>query len=181
MSHYFRYYFNTVDDLFVDEKGDVFFTDPDYSWFNALTDTAPSLETASYRFTPSTGVVSMIDNTMVQPNGIAISPAHPDPMNPNQTLPRTVYISDSGAGTGPILQSLGPRGSTFNTTGKRVVYAFDRTANGKHIINRRPIWLSQDWIPDGLKVARNGYIRKLLSPSKSLAPLLNFAVDILPN
>lgn len=135
----------------------------DYSWFSALTDTAPSLETASYRFTPSTGAVNIIDDTMVQPNGIAIGPALPDPKNPNSTLPRTIYITDSGAGNGPIAPQLGSLGQDFNTTGKRVVYAFDRTSDGKHIVNKRPIWLTQDWLPDGLKVARNGYVRKLES------------------
>jgi len=158
LNNYFGYYFNTIDDLFVDETGDIWFTDPDYSWFSGLTDTAPSLQTASYRFSPSTGAVNIIDDTMVQPNGIAISPLLPDPGNPNQTLPRTVYITDSGAGSGPILQSLGSRGDPFNTTGKRVVYAFDRTSDGKHIVNKRPIWQAQDWIPDGLKVAGNGYV-----------------------
>lgn len=28
LNNYFGYYFNTIDDLFVDEKGDVWFTDP---------------------------------------------------------------------------------------------------------------------------------------------------------
>ncbi|RAL66636.1 hypothetical protein DID88_006324 [Monilinia fructigena] len=152
LNNYFGYYFNTIDDLFVDERGDVWFTDPHYSWFNALTETAPQLETASYRFRPSTGQVSIVDDSLAQPNGIAISPALA-----NSTT-RTVYISDTGAVSGPIAQDLGPQGATFNSTGKRIIYAFDRTANGNHLINKRPIYLAQDWLPDGLKVAANGYI-----------------------
>jgi hypothetical protein len=127
----------------------------EYSWFNALTDTAPQLETASYRFRPSTGAVSLIDNSVAQPNGIAISPRL---ANCSATEGRTVYISDTGAISGPIEGSLGPQGTTFNTTGKRVVYAYDLTSDGNHIVNKRPVYSSQDWVPDGLKVAKNGYI-----------------------
>jgi len=48
LNNYFGYYFNTIDDLFVDPvDGSVWFTDPDYSWFNRLTDTAPQLRSAS--------------------------------------------------------------------------------------------------------------------------------------
>ena len=127
----------------------------EYSWFNALVDTAPMLETASYRFTPSTGAVNIVEDSIVQPNGIAFGP------KTNSTKGRTVYISDTGAIAGPIAQSLGPRGAEFNTTGRRAVYAFDLTPNGKHIINKRPIYLAQDWVPDGLKAAANGYICKV--------------------
>jgi hypothetical protein len=35
---------------------------------------------------------------------------------------------------------------------------FDLTENGKYIINRRPIYLVQGWVPYGLKVAANGYV-----------------------
>jgi hypothetical protein len=75
-----------------------------------------------------------------------------------------VYISDTGAIEGTIVQALGPQGSPFNTTGKRTVYAFDLTDNGKHIINKRPIYLAQDWVPDGLKVAANGYVCEFSCP-----------------
>jgi sugar lactone lactonase YvrE len=151
LNNYFGYYFNTVDDLFVHDNGDIFFTDPQYSWFNALTDRAPQLETASYRFMPSTGAVSVINDDIVQPNGIAIAPVVAG-------CPRTVYISDTGAIAGTTQQSLGPQGTEFNTTGKRTIYAFDLSANGKHLLNKRPVYLAQDWVPDGLKVAANGYI-----------------------
>ena len=69
-----------------------------------------------------------------------------------------MYISDTGAIQGTILQSLGPQGSPFNTTGKRTIYAYDLSPDGNHILNRRPIYLAQDWVPDGLKVAGNGYV-----------------------
>jgi len=33
LNNYFGFYFNTVDDLFVDDTGAIWFTDPQYSWF----------------------------------------------------------------------------------------------------------------------------------------------------
>jgi len=39
-----------------------------------------------------------------------------------------------------------------------MVYEYDLTPDGNHIISKRPIWFAQDWIPDGLKIARNGYV-----------------------
>jgi hypothetical protein len=75
LNNYFGAYFNTIDDITVHPKTrDIFFTDPDYSWFNALSDTAPQLPTASYRFSPDTGATFLIDDTLAQPNGIAFSP-----------------------------------------------------------------------------------------------------------
>jgi len=38
------------------------------------------------------------------------------------------------------------------------VYKFDVVDNGTHIANKRPIWQSPDYVPDGLKVAANGYV-----------------------
>lgn len=152
LNNYFGFYFNTVDDLFVDSTGAIWFTDPQYSWFNRLTDTPPQLQSASYRFDPASGSVKMIDDTCIQPNGIAMSPDR-----------QNVYISDSGAETGSIVQG-GPPGSPFNLTGPHTVYKFDLTDGGTSIINKRPIWYSQDWVPDGLKVAANGYVLTATGP-----------------
>ncbi|MCJ1369488.1 hypothetical protein MMC20_000699 [Loxospora ochrophaea] len=147
LNNYFGYYFNTVDDLFVHPNGDVWFTDPTYAWFNQLTDTPPQLEPATYRFTPSTGAVSVVEDTIVQPNGIAISPdAH------------TIYITDSGAINGVISPYLPSSGSSFNTTNKRTIYAYNVSTDAKYLYNKRPIYLAQDLVPDGLKIARNGYV-----------------------
>lgn len=147
LNNYLGYYFNTVDDLVVSANGDVWFTDPQYSWFNALTDTAPQFESATYRFRPSTGAVNLVEDSLIQPNGIAISPSG-----------KTLYISDTGATNGPILASIGPQGSSFNATGKRTIYAYTICDKGTSLLNKRPIYLSPDGVPDGLKVAQNGYV-----------------------
>lgn len=148
LNNYFGFYFNTIDDLAVHPiSRDIFFTDPDYSWFNALTDTAPQLPSASYRFNPETGATFLIDDTLQQPNGIAFSPDG-----------KTLYISDTGAVSGTIDPKLGSMGSSFNTTGRRSIYAYDISNNGTKIANRRSFYLSQDWVPDGLKVSAEGLV-----------------------
>jgi len=148
LNNYFGFYFNTIDDLSIHPTSrDIFFTDPDYSWFNALTDTAPQLPTASYRFNPATGATFLIDDTIVQPNGIAFSPDG-----------STLYISDTGAVTGTIDPNLGVLGSSYNTTGKKTIYAYDVSQNGTKISNKRAFYLAEDWIPDGLKVSAEGLV-----------------------
>ncbi|KAL8733385.1 MAG: hypothetical protein Q9166_002209 [cf. Caloplaca sp. 2 TL-2023] len=147
LNNYFGYCFNTVDDLFVHPNGDVWFTDPDYSWFNKLTDTPPQLPSATYRFRPSTGATTIVEDTLLQPNGIALSPNN-----------RVIYISDTGAVSGPISPFLPSQPATFNATGKRTIYAFDLSDDATYLTNKRVFYLSQDWVPDGLKVAENGYV-----------------------
>lgn len=120
----------------------------DYGWGNGVNEYAPVLGSASYRFRPSTGSVSIVEDTLKQPNGIAFSPDQ-----------KTVYITDTGAIQPDIVQQYGPLGyMNFNTTGPHTVYAFDVLPGGNAIANKRPIYLSKQWIPDGIKVARNGYL-----------------------
>jgi sugar lactone lactonase YvrE len=120
-----------------------------YSFDQGISDTAPQIASATYRFRPSTGAVSVIDDSLQYPNGIALSPSG-----------RTLYISDTGAGSGPIDGRLpaSARKLTYNTTGARTVYAYDISADGTYATNKRPFYRSQDYVPDGLKVARNGYV-----------------------
>ena len=112
-----------------------------------LTDTAPQLPVASYRFTPESGATFVVDDTIIQPNGIAFSPDG-----------NTLYISDTGAVNGPIDPRVGSQGSSFNTTGHRTIYAYDVANNGTKISNKRAFYLSQDWVPDGLKVSAEGLV-----------------------
>ena len=148
LNNYFGFYFNTIDDLSVHPTTrEIFFTDPDYSWFNALTDTAPQLPAASYRFNPDTGATIVIDDTLLQPNGIAFSPDG-----------STLYISDTGAVSSSITPALGSIGASYNTTGRRTIYAYDVGQNGTKISNKRSFYLAQDWVPDGLKVSAEGLV-----------------------
>ncbi|KAG2414119.1 hypothetical protein HFD88_003310 [Aspergillus terreus] len=155
VNNYFGYYFNTIDDLAVHPKtGDIWFTDPQYSWFNALTDTPPQLPCASYRYNQTSGAVFVVDDTLGQPNGIAF--------NPEGTI---VYISDTGAVSAPINPAEGQPGSSFNATTTSGVYAYDVSEDGTRAINKRPFYRPAGFIPDGLKVAANGYVVAATGPS----------------
>ncbi|KAK5193336.1 hypothetical protein LTR92_006705 [Exophiala xenobiotica] len=148
LNNYFGYYFNNMDDVTVyPPTGDLFFTDPDYPWFNGRVDTAPQLPTATYRFNPATGAVFLVDDTIEQPNGIAFSPDG-----------KTLYITETGALTGSIDPAVGPGTKHYNTTGRRSIYAFDVANNGTRISNKRAFYLAQDYIPDGLKVSREALV-----------------------
>ncbi len=148
LNNYYGLYFNTIDDLAVHPTThDIFFTDPQYSWLNALSDTAPQLPTASYRFNPSTGATFLIDDTLAQPNGIAFTPDA-----------RTLYISDTGAVSSTVDPRLGSIPASFNATGRRTIYTLDVSADGTRVDNKRSFYLTQDWVPDELKVSQDGNV-----------------------
>ncbi|KAI9779170.1 MAG: hypothetical protein M1839_007705 [Geoglossum umbratile] len=147
LNNYFGYYFNDCDDLTIDKHGNIWFTDPMYSWFAGLTDTAPQMAAATYRFNPNTGAVNIVEDSLAQPNGIIISPDG-----------RTMYISDTGAFSGVYSPLLPPGGYSFNSTNPHAIYAFDMHHSGTYISNKRAFYRSLHGVPDGIKVARNGYI-----------------------
>ena len=45
-----------------------------------------------------------------------------------------------------------------DTDHDRTIYAFDLSEDGTRATNKRPVYLSAGYVPDGLKVAANGYI-----------------------
>ena len=96
-----------------------------------------------YRFAPSSGLVQLVSDDFDQPNGIAFSPDN-----------KTVYITDTGADA----VSLAQHNIQYWSYRRRTVYAADLLPSGTGIANKRAIFLAQDRVPDGIKVARNGYI-----------------------
>lgn len=151
LNNYFGIYFNSPDDLVIDSKGDIFFTDALYGWQQNITAIPAALPTAVYRFRPSTGAVNVIENGLIEPNGIGLSPDE-----------KTMYITDTGAyyniiysPTGVPLPPL-----RYNATDQRTAYAYDvrESPGGKYLVNRRPIYVTQEGLPDGFHVARNGYL-----------------------
>ena len=88
----------------------------------------------------------MIDDTLVQPNGIAFTPDG-----------RTLYISDTGAVAGSKAPT-GTRGGSYNATLPATIYTFDVTNNGTRVSNKRSFYLASSWVPDGLKVSREGLV-----------------------
>ena len=151
LNNYFGTPFNSPNDLTVTRCGDIFFTDALYGYQQFISLRAPALQTAVYRFRPSTGAVHIVDDGLIEPNGIGISPDE-----------KTLYVCDSGAGYSTIYNPPGERlpPLQYNATSPRIVYAYDtrETPVGKILVQRRPIWLTQEFLPDGFKVAQNGYI-----------------------
>ncbi|THZ79680.1 calcium-dependent phosphotriesterase [Aureobasidium pullulans] len=149
LNNYFGQAFNSPNDLWVDDQGDIWFTD---SWYGYAINVSvyPVLRPATYRFRPSTGRVSIAEDSIAQPNGIGMSPDR-----------RTMYISDTGVtdfenypADGPL-----PRYS-YNSLGGNSLYAFDVVVSpvGSYIVNKRPIYQAQTFGDDGFHVAQNGYL-----------------------
>lgn len=177
MSHYSHFTTDKCDDLDIDSAGHIWFTDLCKqaclhfvafrrflsAWVfrlivyfavnsrNVGTDTeAPAIEAATYRYNPSTGSISIVDDSLKSPNGIAFSP---DGTN--------LYLTDTGAvipDIDPTLALADVPKLRYNSTEKRTLYAFDVSRDGLYIQNKRALYLSMEFVPDGLKVARNGYI-----------------------
>lgn len=121
----------------------------DYGWFSGLTDTAPQQSPATYRFNPNTGALNVVEQTLELPNGIGFSPDG-----------KTLYICDSGSASSTILQEYGSIAATldnWNITGPRSIYAFD-VIDGVYLTGKRVIYKAQSLAPDGMKVAKNGYV-----------------------
>lgn len=111
-----------------------------------------ALPTAVYRFRPSTGAVNVIENGLVEPNGIDFSLDE-----------KTLYITDSGAFYNNIYSPPGVPlpPLNYNSTDRRTVYAYDMVKESpgrKCLISPRPIYVTQEGAPDGFHVARSGYL-----------------------
>ncbi|KAF1973912.1 lactonohydrolase [Bimuria novae-zelandiae CBS 107.79] len=148
VNNYFGTKLNSPNDLFIDAHGDIFFTDSWYGYAINVT-TYPVHAPATYRFRPSTGALSVVENTLEQPNGIGISPDG-----------TTMYISDTGVTDFTNVPPTQVPRYNFNPRGSRAVYAFDvlRSPAGACITGKRPIWLAQTFAVDGLHVSHEGYV-----------------------
>jgi sugar lactone lactonase YvrE len=147
LNNYFGYFITTCDDLVVSKNGDLWFTDNYYGRTIDINPYGPQFRSGTFRFRPSTGAVSIVEDTIDVPNGLAFSPDQ-----------KILYITDTGAGHAQDDPSIPSGGIQYNSTGHRTVYAFDVAPGGTALLNRRPIYYSQMYFPDGIKVARNGYI-----------------------
>lgn len=148
LNNYYGYYFNGADDFDIDQDGQVWFTDNDYGRPTKLNTHAPQINPATYRFDPSTGLVTVVDDTLIEPNGAQFSPDG-----------RILYLTDTGAGLAIIDPAVDPAPPIhYNSTGKRSIYAFDVDPTGKYLTNKRPFYQSIQLAPDGIKVSEDGYV-----------------------
>lgn len=76
---------NSPNDVVMRHDGTVWFTDPSYGFLQGFRP-QPRLGDFVYRFEPATGVLEVVDDSLVKPNGIAFSPDGD-----------TLYVTDSGA------------------------------------------------------------------------------------
>ncbi|THW03576.1 hypothetical protein D6C89_06655 [Aureobasidium pullulans] len=152
LNNYFGFYFNGLDDLFVDSHGDIWFADPDYAWNGNRTDTTPQLHAQTYRF-PSFPPVNS--------GWLKIHSVNPM-VSPSPLMPENVYICDTIAGISGTISPHYPNIHSLpcNQTAKQTVYRYDivDADTAPALINKRPFYYSQEWVPGGVNVAANGFV-----------------------
>lgn len=123
---------------------EVLLTFKGFGWAMGYTN-KPVLQPATWRFRPSTGAATVVDDTIEQPNGIGISPDG-----------KTMYITDGGV----AIESGNLSGIVFKTTNQHCTYAFNLNDSpaGKWLSDKRPIWCTQSKGQDGFHVAGNGFL-----------------------
>ncbi|KAH7092406.1 hypothetical protein FB567DRAFT_517145 [Paraphoma chrysanthemicola] len=138
LTNYLGRNFSSINDVRQHEgTGDIWFTDADYGYYQYFRP-APTIPKQVYRFTPSTGQISVVADGFVQSNGIEFSPDF-----------KTLYISDTGAAGGPFLG--------VNLTRPSTIYAYD-VINSKHLANRRVFAYSDNGFPDGIHTDTQGNV-----------------------
>jgi gluconolactonase len=128
---------NSPNDLVVKTDGSVWFTDPSYGSLQFPPQPA-ELPNNVYRFDPRTKQLTVVEPNLVMPNGIAFGPNE-----------KTLYIIDSGAIQGP---------RTYFPYLPHRIYAYDVSADGKSISNKRLLANVAPGFPDGMRLDEQGNI-----------------------
>ena len=134
--HYNGRAFNSPNDLTIDEKGRVWFTDPRYSGPESIEQPVMGV----YRV-DSAGVVALVIGNSGKPNGIVVSPDQ-----------RTLYVASNDNGsTGPLAQGVPAQ------PGRRAVLAYDIRDDGSALFHNVLVeW--PDRGPDGIAVDIDGNV-----------------------
>ncbi|KAG4416623.1 hypothetical protein IFR04_010266 [Cadophora malorum] len=114
--------------------GDLWFTDADYGYYQFFRP-QPAQPKQVYRFEPKTGVVQVVADGFVEPNGLEFSPDL-----------KTLYVTDTGA-----------QQFSFNGTRPATIYAFDIQCD-KTLTNRRTFAFSDIGFPDGIHCDTDGNV-----------------------
>jgi gluconolactonase len=134
-SHYEGQRLNSPNDVVVDSRGAIWFTDPDYGILSDYEGYRAPSEIGScnvYCVLPDDARVRLVANDFVKPNGLAFSP--------DETL---LYIADSGA--------------SHDADGPRHIRVFDVASDGA-LRNGRIFVAMQSGVPDGLRTDENGNV-----------------------
>ena len=127
---------NSPNDVVVRTDGSLWFTDPSYGYLQGFRP-RPEVGDYVYRYDPLIGVLTVVDDSMDKPNGLAFSP--------DETV---LYVTDSGANQRP--------GSYHADRPHRVV-AFDVDAH-RQLTHRRLLAVTSPGFPDGIKVDVEGRV-----------------------
>ncbi|EXJ67013.1 gluconolactonase [Cladophialophora psammophila CBS 110553] len=137
VNNYFGRQWNSLNDVAVNPmNGDVYFTDTLYGYLQDFRP-SPELPNQVYRFTPSTGAVSVVADGFDLPNGITFSP--------NGSY---AYVTDTGA----QYSFFG-----YNMTAPASIYQFTVLSDGT-FANRKLFTYSSVGIPDGIHCDTNGNV-----------------------
>ncbi|KIW89060.1 uncharacterized protein Z519_10545 [Cladophialophora bantiana CBS 173.52] len=137
LNNYFGRQWNSLNDVAVNPlNGDVYFTDTLYGYLQDFRP-SPELPNQVYRFTPSTGAVSVVADGFDLPNGITFSP--------NGSY---AYVTDTGA----QYSFFG-----YNMTAPASIYQFTVLPDGT-FANRKLFTYSSVGIPDGIHCDTNGNV-----------------------
>ncbi|KAF9557284.1 calcium-dependent phosphotriesterase, partial [Agrocybe pediades] len=130
LDNFFDRQFNSMNDLKIHPSGNIFFTDDDLG-FTSDQKPPPLLPNQVYMFDPKTGLVRVVADNFVTPNGIALSPDG-----------KIGYVGDSAGITNSTLPS--------------TVYAFDIDPETFFFSNRRVFCYIDSGGPDGIQVDTKG-------------------------
>jgi gluconolactonase len=127
--------FNSPNDVIVDSRGVIWFTDPDYGILGDYEGYRADSEIGRcnvYCISPGDGRVQLVADDFIKPNGLAFSPDE-----------SVLYIADSGA--------------THDENGPRHIRAFDVARDGA-LLHSRVVIDMERGVPDGFRVDEKGNI-----------------------
>lgn len=127
---------NSPNDLVVKSDGSVWFTDPSYGSLQ-FPQTA-ELPNNVYRYEPTTAKLSVVEPSLMMPNGIAFGPGE-----------KKLYLIDSAAIQGP---------RTDFTYLPHRIYVYDISADGRQISNKRLFADVSPGFPDGMRLDEKGNV-----------------------
>jgi gluconolactonase len=139
-SHYNGYPLNAPNDLTVDERGRIYFSDPKYLGYEPMTQEI----FAVYRIDPD-GALTRVVSDAGKPNGVAVSPDQ-------QTL--YVVSNDNGAHAFDRL----PAGSAPPPKGRMALLAYDLATDGSAMFRQVLVDYAPNDGPDGLVCDAAGHL-----------------------